>query len=52
MLKIAVASSSLPPMLGISVYVDETNKCLYRQGHEVMVFAIGTYLEGRLNYAV
>jgi len=37
-LKIAVASSSLPPGLGISSYVDEINQFLYRQGHDVMVF--------------
>lgn len=41
-MKIAIASSSLPPGFGISVYVDEISKCLYRQGHQVMVFVTDT----------
>ncbi len=37
-MKIAIASSSLPPGFGISVYVDEISNCLIKKGHEVMVF--------------
>lgn len=41
-MKIAIASSSLPPGFGISTYVDEISKCLYTKGHEVMVFVTDT----------
>ncbi len=42
-MKIAIASSSLPPGFGISVYVDELSKCLHKQGHNIKVFVTDTY---------
>jgi glycosyltransferase involved in cell wall biosynthesis len=37
-MKIAIASSSLPPGLGISTYVDELSKYFKKQGYEIKVF--------------
>ena len=37
-MKIAIASSSLPPGLGISSYVDEISKWFQNHGIEIMVF--------------
>ena len=41
-MKIAITSSSLPPGLGISTYVNELSMYFSKQGYEIKVFVTDT----------
>ena len=53
-MKIAIASSSLPPGFGISTYVDELSNYYNKQGYEIKVFVTDTrdYSSKKFEYPV